>query len=97
MARRFGTMSDCKLCHVLIISPSEAARLAAVLTRVEGSPVLTVGDTDGFARKGVILSFFLERDRVRFEINPDAARRHGLKISSKVLRLARIIGDEKDE
>lgn len=80
-------------CAIVFVSGSEADRLPAVLGAVKGAPVLTVGDTDGFAGRGVILNFFLEESRVKFEVNVDAARRAQLKISSRLLGLARVVHD----
>jgi len=78
-------------CQVLFISRSERERVPQILAAVKGSPVLTVGDTRGFADEGVIINFVLEGSKVRFEINTDSAERAGLKISSKLLQLAKRI------
>jgi hypothetical protein len=78
-------------CQVLFISHSERERLSQILSAVKGAPVLTVGDTKGFADDGVIINFVLEGSKVRFEINTDAADRAGIKISSKLLQLAKRI------
>jgi len=76
-------------CHVLFIDPSESGdRTSQVLSSLRGEPVLTVGDNRGFLDRGGIINFVLEGTKVRFEINQDAAERAGLKISSKLLRLA---------
>ncbi|HEY0554706.1 MAG TPA: YfiR family protein [Thermoanaerobaculia bacterium] len=75
-------------CQVLFISRSERDRLRQILAMVKDSPVLTVGDTKGYADQGVIINFTLEGSKVRFEINPEAADRGGLRISSKLLQLA---------
>lgn len=95
--RRFESPDDCAPCDVLFVSSSEADRLHGVLARTKGAHTLVVGDTKGFARRGVAINFFIERNKVRFEINPAAARRAGLKISSKLLRLARIVRDLAEE
>ncbi len=79
-------------CQVLFISRSEQERLPQILASVKGSPVLTVGDSRGFLDHGGIINFILEGSKVHFEINPEAADRVGIKISSKLLRLARISG-----
>ncbi|HYO16683.1 MAG TPA: YfiR family protein [Thermoanaerobaculia bacterium] len=76
------------LCHILFISRSERTRIPAILTAVQGSPVLTVSETDGFLEKGGTINFKVQEGKVRFEINPSAAERGGLKMSSKLLRLA---------
>jgi hypothetical protein len=80
-------------CVVVFVSGSEADRLSSVLGAVKGAPVLTVGDTEGFAARGVILNFFVEESRVKFEVNVDAAKRARLTISSRLLGLARIVHD----
>ena len=58
------------------------------LQDLRGPPVLTVADTAGFLDHGGIINFVLEGSKVRFEINQEAAERAGIKISSKLLRLA---------
>jgi hypothetical protein len=78
-------------CQILFISRSERDHIQQILAAVKGSPVLTVGDTQRFADDGVIINFILEGSKVRFEINTDSADRAGLRISSKLLQLARRI------
>jgi hypothetical protein len=78
-------------CQVLFISRSERERLSQILAAVRDTPVLTVGDTDGFAERGVIINFVPEGSKVRFEINTGSADRAGIKISSKLLQLAKRI------
>jgi YfiR/HmsC-like len=78
-------------CRVLFIAASESGNLRQILDNIKGEAVLTVGDTDGYAEQGVIINFYLEQNRVRFEINNDAAGRAKLKISSQLLKLARIV------
>jgi len=80
-------------CQVLFIAASEGGNLRRVLAGLNGSAVLTVGDSDGYAEQGVVVNFYSGQNKVRFEINEDAARRAGLKISSQLLKLARIVRD----
>ncbi len=75
-------------CQILFISRSERHRMPEVLRELQDTPVLTVADTDGFLDRGGIINFTLEGSKVRFEINQQAAERAGIKISSKLLRLA---------
>jgi hypothetical protein len=78
-------------CRVLFIAASESGSLSQVLNDIKGYAVLTVGDTGGYAVQGVMVNFYLEQNRVRFEINAEAASRAGLRISSHLLKLARIV------
>lgn len=76
-------------CHVLYVSSAAADRAAVVLAALRNAPVLTVGEPDGFAAAGGVIGFVRENDRIRFEINEAAAKAAGLKISAKLLALAR--------
>jgi uncharacterized protein DUF4154 len=93
--KRFKDRQAARGCRVLFISASERKHLNALLTSLHGDPVLTVGDNESFAKAGGVIAFTLEDNRVRFEINVDAAQRAGLRISSKLLSLAKIVREER--
>lgn len=88
-----NSRSNIRECQVLFIGATEVANLPRLLEELKGSPVLTVGDTEGYAERGVMVNLFLEQNKVRFEINNGAAGRAGLRISSQLLKLARIVTD----
>lgn len=88
---RAASAAEARACHILFISRSEEPRLAAILDALGESSILTVGDSEGLARRGVVISLFLARDRVAFDVNTHAARAARLAISAKVLRLARTV------
>jgi hypothetical protein len=81
-------------CHLLFICRSEKNVVNEIMNLLKGSNVLVVGDTDGFLEsKGGIINFTLQDEKVRFEVDLDAARQANLKIRSQLLRLAqRVIG-----
>lgn len=89
--RRFQRPEETDSCQVVFVSRSEQGRMARVLERVARPGVLTVGDSNDFAKHGGVIGFVTVRDRVRLRINLDAARAAGLTISSKLLRQAEII------
>jgi hypothetical protein len=82
-------------CDLLFIGAGKEGELQQILAAiaVNDRAVLTVGDTEGFARQGVMINFYTEKNRILFEINPPAADRAHLKISSALLRIARIVGE----
>lgn len=82
-------LNNLEACHVLYVSRSERGRLAHILGDLRGVPVLTVGDTAGFIDQGGMINFVLEGSKVRFDVNLEAAERAGLKISSRLLALAK--------
>lgn len=80
-------------CDILFISGSQAKDLTEIIRFLDGAPVLTVGDTVGYASRGVMINFFMEDNKVRFKINLKQAQRAGFKISSRLLKLAVILED----
>ncbi|MGA2279338.1 MAG: YfiR family protein [Verrucomicrobiota bacterium] len=87
-ARQAAAWSDLKSCHILFIGASGTENLPEILDALKGAGVLTVTDNlDHFAGSGVIINFVMENGSVHFEINDEAARRAGLKLSSKLLML----------
>jgi hypothetical protein len=92
--RRCERPADLKSCHMAFISSSEKRNLPQAMDALKGLPVLTVGETDRFAESGGIINFVIDKNRVHFEINVDAADRAGLRMSSKLLSLARIKRDK---
>jgi len=90
---RAKQISDLVGCQIVFISGTESPRLPEILSRSRRHGALLVGETEGFAAAGGVVQFVLDQNRVRFAINPDAADRAGLKISSKLLALALIIHD----
>ena len=92
---RIRAQDDLVACHLLYVGRSEAARVDEVIESLRGSSTLTVGDLDRFAQRGGILRIRLEENLVRFEVNVDAAERARLQISSKILKLGKIVRDRQ--
>lgn len=85
-------------CQVLFIGAAQKGRQTEELANANGRPMLTVGETADFAQEGGIIGFFLEEKKVRFEINVGAAEKARLKISAKLLALAKtVLGSAKGD
>jgi len=93
--RRLKDKSETWRCQIVFVSSSESLHLADIVETVRGENVLLVGETNGFAASGGTIEFTLENDSVRFAINTDAADRSGLKFSSKLLALAKLVHDQE--
>lgn len=78
-------------CNMVFISRSEDKHLPTILASLKTAPVLTIGEADDFLGSGGIIRFCLEGNKVRFEINREAAESAKLRISAKLLLLARNI------
>lgn len=93
--RRFATPADRVPCHILFVASADPAELEGVVEATRGSGTLVVGDTPGCAARGAAIGFVLRESKIRFQVNPAAARDSGLVLSSKLLRLAEIVeGDD---
>lgn len=79
--------------HILFIGASEKRRLGAILGSLTAGGVLTVGDIDRFAEQGGMVNLVMKGNSVSLEINTGAAERGQIKISSKLLKLARVVAD----
>ena len=93
--RRAVRPEELRSCHILFVPESEERAAAELLRRVRSLPVLTVGEHDGFTAAGGVIGFVVRDDRVQFEINPDAASRADLRVSSRLLQLATIVRDAR--
>lgn len=79
-------------CQVLFVSGAEIRRVAS-LTGGVPRPVLTVSDAERFAESGGMVELFVEGGRMKFAINVDAVQRSRIRLSSRLLGLARIVRD----
>ncbi len=95
--RHIKTVQEAGDCQILYISQSEKGNITQILKGVGGQGIITIGDTEGFSEQGVIINLFLEQDMVRFEININAARKANIQISSKLLKLAKIIDSRQED
>lgn len=93
VVQNFESIDQYTRCHILFIVRSvNEEKLVEVIERLSGSNVLLVGETPSFTKLGGVISFFVKQNKVRFEISVESAKRAGLKISSKLLNLAKLVG-----
>lgn len=84
-------LGDYRKCAMLYVGRGQTERAARALAAVRDLPVLTVGEGRPFIDLGGAIGFVLENKRVRFDISTLALQRAGLKVSSKLLRVARTV------
>jgi len=87
---------DAKGSQILYVASSAVPQLGDVLAVVDTAAVLTVSDAPSFAAHGGMVGFSTECERVRFEVNLDRAERTGLRLSAKLLSLARLVSSEPE-
>ena len=88
--KRFESIDQIEDCHILYIASKNPDELKSMIKDVSGKNILTVGDAPNFARYGGMIRFYTEQSKIRLQINNTAAKAEGLKISSKLLRVAQV-------
>ena len=86
--KRSKRVEDLKDCKVIFIGKSELDKLGEILAALEGTNILTVGESEDFAKLGGMIGLLMDGEQVRMEINPGAAKRAGLGIDLRLLKLA---------
>lgn len=89
---RVRSMEQASQCHILFISRSAEDSLSSILHEMEGRPVLTVSDIEGFATRGGMIRFETIGNRIKLKVNVETMQAAKLELSSKVLRLAEVVG-----
>jgi hypothetical protein len=90
VVRHCDTSDQIQGCQALYVPAARIADLDEIMHKIADKPVLSVGETDAFPWAGGIMKFYLEENKIRFEVNPDAAAHARLQISSKLMKLATI-------
>jgi hypothetical protein len=90
--RASRSVNDLRDCEIVYIGSSEAPRLREIMAHLRDRSVLTVSDMDDFIEQGGIIRLYTSNNKMRMKISLDAAKRSRLTISSKLLRLAEVVG-----
>jgi len=90
------SLVDYRPCQLLFVPSGQDAELVkSILRRARGTATLVVGEDESFALKRGHIGFYVDQNNMKFEINPAGAEKSGLKISSRLLTLGRIVGDRR--
>jgi hypothetical protein len=91
IVRQIKEVQDVRGCQILFVGSSDEKRAPQILAELKVSSVLSVGEAPGFIQAGGMINFFVEDNKVRLEINVDAATRVRLRISAKVIAVGRLV------
>jgi len=89
--KRLKPTDTLSACQIVFVPATAKNQVARIVKSLKGASTLTVGESEGFALLGGIINLTVEENKLRFEINLLAAERAKLKISSKLLSLAKIV------
>jgi len=90
VVQHFSSGDNMSSCQLLFVPASEDSSLNNLFAKLNSQPILTVGESEAFSSAGGAIRFFVEDKKMRFEIDPDSINSAGLKVSAKLMKLARI-------
>jgi hypothetical protein len=93
-ARQVSTVSQSKSCHILLIAFRDKELILPLLRGLQSASVLTVGQSGEFTRLGGMINLVRNDSSIELQINPKAAETAGLKISSRLLAISHIVGEQ---
>ncbi len=88
--------TDIEGCHMIFFDTTDKKFIQRILKNVKDLSILTVGHIKGFTQDGGIINFFTEKDKLRFEVNLEAAKHIDLKLGSQILMSAEIFTKESN-
>jgi len=94
--RRIATIQEAGACSILFISSSEENRLGPIQSAAQRLNLLTVSDIRHFVDRGGTIGFVTVEDRIRFDVNREAARKEHLTLSSELLKVAIRVVETKE-
>lgn len=86
--KHLSTYPKAKECHLLYVKHASSTEKKKIISFLQHSPVLLIGDMSGFAAQGADMNFFIKENRLRFQVNRRALHARGLRLSSRLLVLA---------
>ena len=87
----FPTDEQLQHCNLVYIAEPSPKKIRAALDKVQNKGVLTVGDSDSFARNGGMVGLVRTGDQIQIQVNLEATEESRLKISSRLLNLSVIV------
>jgi hypothetical protein len=90
LRRITGDMLDLRQCHAAYFAADAAGQIDYAADKLEGAPVLTVGNDKMFVERGGMLALIMNPERVSFLVNLSATKRARLGVSSQLLQLAAV-------
>lgn len=88
---KVNNVDEISKSHMLYIPPSKSSSLQPVLSKLNDKPVVIITDRPGMAREGAGINYVEIDGKQKFEINPSALQKQGLKVNSYLTSLGIVI------
>jgi hypothetical protein len=87
----YSSINEIGQCHILFVGEDVCDQIDQINDVIAGMPVLIVTDRSGMAKKGAIINFVGEADKIKFELNMKKAQKRGLMVAGSLASLAIIV------
>ena len=91
----YSNKAQIRKCDLLYISPSEKDNVESILAGIAEKPILTVGDSKGFAEKGVHINLYRKNNKLYYEINESALLKSGFTVWAQLMSSAKIVNPQE--
>lgn len=91
IVKEINDLTELQSSHILFVGENYWNEATKVFSHTNGKGLLTVSDAVDFTENGGVIGFYLDDGKMRIQINRTAASYNRLKVSSKLLSVARII------
>jgi hypothetical protein len=91
VVHHYKNIEEIKTCHILFINKAGINNPEDIPASIKGKNILTVSDAAGFLKQASVIRFITKDNKIRIQINLEAAKEAELTISSKLLRIAEIV------
>jgi hypothetical protein len=89
--KTFSSVEEISNCNILFLPSSKSSNLASAITKTSGKHVLIIADKAGLAAQGAGISYFMDGDKIKYEINPKNIEKNGLKVSGSLINLGLLV------
>ena len=96
VAKRISGTEESGDCQILFLHLADDSRFGKIIAELDKKPILTVSDMPQFIKRGGMIQFVPEEQKVRFEVNLTATQHAGLKLSSELLKVATAVKRNRD-
>lgn len=94
--RYISEIEDISDCHILFVSRSMRKRLSEIIDAIREKPILTIADTEGFAKKGIYINLYIENNNTRYEINQSALKSSPLTVNYRLFEWGKRVNPIKE-
>ena len=77
-------------CQVLFVCQSKKDEVSQILEFIQDKNILTFSDNEALFEQGIMINFYVDENRVKFELNPEVINRSNIQLHSQLYSIGKI-------